>query len=303
LLVSLTFFHSVANELYDSSTHFLLELLQNADDNKYTTNPTLKLTYKPGVLRVDSNETGFTRENVEAICAIRNSTKSGQNHSQGYTGEKGIGFKSVFKAADEVWISSREYRFKFDKRDEFGMIAPTWADFPDETSPNYTSIYLKLSGDYNAEELVLNLRRFNATSLLFLRTIRNIEIEVTQSKEETWRTALHRADTESSGNESIRSLHMGESKLEYITQRHLVGNLPIEARRPNYSHSELVLAFPVANFPTVPLSEPQNVYAFLPISDYGFKVCFLLCNLGYTISPVLVLITRRLPSHSQSAVN
>ncbi|KAK5113328.1 hypothetical protein LTR85_010945 [Meristemomyces frigidus] len=114
------------NDLYDSDTQFLLELLQNADDNQYDCAcPTLKFTYEPGSLRVDCNEVGFSRANVDAICAVGRSTKHGRDSSTGFTGEKSIGFKSVFKVADEVWISSREYHFKLEQKKEFGMMSPT----------------------------------------------------------------------------------------------------------------------------------------------------------------------------------
>jgi HSP90 family molecular chaperone len=74
----------------------------------------LSFSYAPGSLRIDCNEVGFTAGNVEAICAINQSTKSAKKADGEYIGEKGIGFKSVFKAADLVWISSHEYMFKLD---------------------------------------------------------------------------------------------------------------------------------------------------------------------------------------------
>jgi HSP90 family molecular chaperone len=159
----------LADELYDSSTHFLEEILQNADDNEYTSDPTLSFKYTPGFLQIDSNETGFTAANVEAICAVRNSTKSGKNSSERWTGEKGIGFKSVFKVADEVTIFSGPYSFKFDKKQRFGMINPIWIDREGDVPLNKTSIVLKLSDDYSAQELVDELQRFDAHCLLFLR--------------------------------------------------------------------------------------------------------------------------------------
>lgn len=262
----------LAKELYDSSTRFLLELLQNADDNKYKLDPSFKLTYRPGALRIDNNEVGFTNANVEAICSIGNSTKRGKNHSHGCTGEKGIGFKSVFRVADEVWVSSSKYTFKFDKREELGIISPIWADFPEKTDPRYTSIYLKLSKDCNTEELVEYLRDFDPSVLLFLRTIRHIDLEIISPEGESWTKSLRRIDRdESEDGHSIRELHIGQEKLEYIIRRHRVEEVSNEARQPGYSHSELILAFPVTNSHTMPQPGPRNVHAFLPISDYGFK--------------------------------
>jgi HSP90 family molecular chaperone len=104
----------LSEELYSESTHFLLELLQNADDNTYHSEPTLKITYRiqddgASFLQIDSNEIGFTYADVVALCSIGNSTKKGSGHAKNATGEKGIGFKSVFRVAEKVYVSSRAY--------------------------------------------------------------------------------------------------------------------------------------------------------------------------------------------------
>lgn len=88
--------------------HFLLELLQNADDNWYraSTTPKMKITYRNGTLRIDTNEIGFRKTDVEAICSIGHSSKPGSQLGVRRIGEKGIGFKSVFRVADSVFITS-----------------------------------------------------------------------------------------------------------------------------------------------------------------------------------------------------
>ena len=72
-------------ELYSKSTHFLLEFIQNADDNEYASNviPTLHLKFKKDRIHISCNEIGFNAANVEAICKIGASTK--KNHV-GYIG-------------------------------------------------------------------------------------------------------------------------------------------------------------------------------------------------------------------------
>lgn len=123
----------------------MLELIQNADDNTYDgVCPTLRFTYRPGSLRIDCNEIGFTAENVEAICAISQSTKSGKTGHGEFIGEKGIGFKSVFKAAYVVWISSNDFTLKFDKTKSLGMVTP-----PLDPEPQPTKA---LKGSENEEE-------------------------------------------------------------------------------------------------------------------------------------------------------
>ena len=71
--------------------------VQNADDNTYPEDvePTLAFILQENGIAVLNNERGFSAENISALCDIGNSTKKGSN--QGYIGNKGIGFKSVFR--------------------------------------------------------------------------------------------------------------------------------------------------------------------------------------------------------------
>jgi len=71
--------------------------VQNADDNAYPEDvePTLAFILQENGIVVLNNERGFSAENIRALCDIGNSTKKGSN--RGYIGNKGIGFKSVFR--------------------------------------------------------------------------------------------------------------------------------------------------------------------------------------------------------------
>ncbi|GAB1737635.1 hypothetical protein NU219Hw_g2051t1 [Hortaea werneckii] len=117
----------LSEELYSKPSHFILELIQNSDDNKYASGviPKLQIVYREdGFLFIGSNEVGFTAANVQAICRIACSTKKVEGSQKGYIGEKGIGFKAVFKVADMVWIKSVALSFAFDRTKPLGMIAP-----------------------------------------------------------------------------------------------------------------------------------------------------------------------------------
>lgn len=80
----------LSGSLYSSNVHFVMELIQNTDDNIYhqNTSPTVKLELYPHAIVVHNNEIGFSRENIVAVCNVGGSTKSGQS---GYIGQKGIG--------------------------------------------------------------------------------------------------------------------------------------------------------------------------------------------------------------------
>jgi hypothetical protein len=78
LLITICDDTRLSGELYSSSTHFLLEFIQNADDNEYSADvtPTLCLKLEKGHIRIKSNEVGFNEANVRAICKIGASTKT-----------------------------------------------------------------------------------------------------------------------------------------------------------------------------------------------------------------------------------
>ena len=155
----------LSQELYTEDSHFLLALLQNADDNRYdaSTVPTLsiELGRRGGgdatgggggaedmlELRLFNNESGFRAEDVRALCDVGASTKAkanglaakGGGAKGGAIGEKGIGFKSVFRVCAAPEIHSRStasaaaFHFRFCAKGEkggnvnpLGMIVPHW---------------------------------------------------------------------------------------------------------------------------------------------------------------------------------
>ena len=96
-------------------SRFLNELLQNADDCEYEegAEPWFLMKKSRDMLETSYNEKGFTKQNVRAITAIGESTKSAllsNGHEQ--IGEKGVGFKSVFGIARSVEIHSNGFDFK-----------------------------------------------------------------------------------------------------------------------------------------------------------------------------------------------
>ncbi|KIW93628.1 uncharacterized protein Z519_06233 [Cladophialophora bantiana CBS 173.52] len=259
--------HTLADELYQKSTHFLLELIQNADDNEYDdADPSISLTYQNRRLRIDCNERGFSEKNVEAICRVGSSTKAGANRATAYVGEKGIGFKSVFKAADVVWISSNCYTFKFDKKQVLGMIAPIWEPFPEPSTPLMTSMLLQLSPDFDEARLLSDLREFDPRMLMFLRRLRTVKITIRDGGL-TWQTTLSKTVSTSHGETAIE-LNRDGAVMKYLVSSHSARNLPVEPKRPGASESQILLAFP--DVVDQPLTS-QKVYAFLPVRDYGFK--------------------------------
>lgn len=128
-------------ELYSKDTHFVLELIQNADDNRYPALfsqpnseevPSLKFVISNTTITVLNNETGFLEANIRALCDVGKSTKGA--HRAGYIGQKGIGFKSVFRVSDTPEVHSNGFHIRFDATsDPIGYILPHWIESTDFT--------------------------------------------------------------------------------------------------------------------------------------------------------------------------
>jgi len=180
----------LSEDLYNKDTHFILELIQNAEDNNYgTRKPFISfcLTKKDptetkksnGALIIQNNENGFLFENVDAICSVAKSTKK---KSDGYIGEKGIGFKSVFKITTCPYIVSNGYCFSLPENDEetgFGYIVPKWWDNPGEYEKfSGTTIILPLDKEkYNYSRIEKMLEDIEEITILFLSKIKEINIK------------------------------------------------------------------------------------------------------------------------------
>lgn len=78
--------HRLSSELYSKDTHFVLELVQNADDNRYTeTLPSIAFFVNVERIEVLNNEVGFEERNIRALCDVGKSTKGKQRY--GYIGK------------------------------------------------------------------------------------------------------------------------------------------------------------------------------------------------------------------------
>jgi len=181
---------ALAKDLYSKDTHFIFELIQNAEDNTYhAVEPSLSFRLvatdptgtkdSDGVLIVQNNEIGFSSDNVDAICAVGKTTKS---KIQGYIGEKGIGFKSVFRITSSPHIFSNGYSFCLPEHDEetgLGYIVPKWIDrIPEGIDPSQTTIILPLDKtDFRYEKIERMLREIEPETIIFLSKLKVIKVE------------------------------------------------------------------------------------------------------------------------------
>lgn len=282
----------LAKNLYTSKARFVFELLQNADDNNYTKaaarqeTPCVSFRVFPRRIVMECNEDGFTNENLEAICSVGKSSKSG---SQGYIGEKGIGFKSVFMAAWKVHIQSGAFSFSFSHRNGesgMGMISPIWEEAQEEEYQSLTRLTLHLhdTGDSAALEKTHQIiqeqfQELQETILLFMKNLRKIcvafhstdgtetsSVQYSIERPETNRAVLTRTVSENSVKK--------ERVKHYHVTVHQATDIPRHENR-TYSGqadhtSQVVLAFPLSET-SAPIIKPQDIFVYLPVRLVGFK--------------------------------
>jgi hypothetical protein len=263
----------LSEDLYSDDTHFVSELIQNADDNEYANGvvPRLEFRLKPDRLVVVNNEIGFSAKNVWSLCRTGKSTKKG-NKSK-FTGEKGIGFKSVFTVSDAPEIHSNGYHFRFNRTDKdklLGFVVPEWRDDSPDSVDGQTSIVLPAPA--NSRFDASKLHGLDPNLLLFLRQLRHIEIH-----EPAGVTSFLREEKDGI-SVLVLSTHPKEGapkeeQKQYVRTEFSVDmESVIEEKRPKMKATDIVLAFPVsASYEAQPDIEGSKLYAFLPIRQSGFR--------------------------------
>eukprot|EP00850_Spirogloea_muscicola_P004410 SM000019S04954 [mRNA] locus=s19:180237:191954:+ [translate_table: standard] len=304
-------------DLYSSDTHFVLELVspvlnnlmtlpfrnslvgllsicsaqvQNADDNCYVDGevPEVAFLLDKDQISVLNNERGFTFANLQALCDVGRSTKLGDLHDL-YTGQKGIGFKSVFRITDAPEIHSGGFHVRFDLSiGPLGYILPFWIDDDGTLSSSTKNVlssipskgvtwrtHMKLPlkpclRGAKACALAAKLADLHPSLLLFLRRLRRI----------------HVADTVTGSHLSMARQELGNGLVQvFDSQRHFLYLLHhrtitvastwagrgLQASR---GPTKISLAFPLRETPDGHLEAAparQQVFVFLPVRSYGLK--------------------------------
>lgn len=159
---------------YDDRTHFIFELLQNAEDalgRRGDSAGPRKVTFELTPTRLSLSHFGkpFDEADVRGVCGIAESTKDKFS-----IGRFGIGFKSVYTFTDRPEIHSGDEDFAI-----ANYVQPQRADRT-ERKPGETQVVLPLkSGDVTAQkEITAGFRHLGPGALLFLRNIEEINWSV-----------------------------------------------------------------------------------------------------------------------------
>ncbi|MEI7775025.1 MAG: hypothetical protein WCK17_09630, partial [Verrucomicrobiota bacterium] len=168
----------VTEELYPDQTHFLFELLQNAEDARAT-----MLNFELSDDRLSSWHDGsrlFSREDVEGITSIGQSQK---REDVNKIGKFGVGFKSVFAYTASPRISSGVFHFEITD-----LICPEWVDLQKRLNPDFTYVHFPFNRPSKTpqtcfKEIATGLDRLPHSTLLFLRNIEQVTWKVAGSED------------------------------------------------------------------------------------------------------------------------
>lgn len=160
-------FNDILTGLYNDPSHFIFELLQNAEDEK--ANKVCFELYKDR-LDVYHNGKPFTLEDVEGVTGIGNTKKKTDLTS---IGKFGVGFKSVFAITESPSIFSGAYNFEIKD-----FVVPNIKN----PIPIKMKTLIRLPFNHNVRspeeiyELIFEkLNNLNLKSLLFLNNIKKIK--------------------------------------------------------------------------------------------------------------------------------
>ena len=156
------------------------------------------------------------------------------------------------------------YTFKFDKRQELGMVIPVWqTEFP--SVAGWTSFRLGLSPNTDRAALAARLKAIQPSILLFLRKLRHIGVRVDGETRHYQRRDLPNCITQVK--------HSDGQVQNYLMVNYIVnaGTLPYDPKREGVTQSTVILAFPISSS-RAPVIRDQFVHAFLPIRTYPIPV-------------------------------
>ena len=160
---------SFLGRLYTDRTHFIFELLQNAEDAGAT-----KILFELFKDRLEVKHDGrpFTEPDVRGVCGVGEDTKA-EDLTQ--IGKFGIGFKSVYAYTSKPQVHTGDESFRIEN-----YVRP----FPVErrsVGDSWTTLFVfafdadGIDPETACREIGARLRNLSARTLLFLRKIKEIE--------------------------------------------------------------------------------------------------------------------------------
>ena len=256
---------------YDDRTHFIYEILQNAEDalrkrRDWNGSRAVKFSVSSDALTISHFGKPFDEADVRGVCGIGESTKELTD-----IGRFGIGFKSVYAFTDKPEIHSGE--------DHFAIASYVWPEAVEKKSqhPEETTIHIPFLDEEDMQyDILQGLQRLGPQTLLFLREIEEVSWE---SDDGSW--GRHsRGMTESKGRNVRQVALTGENyETDNVEGEWIVFSRKVYHKRKNAGHVEVAFELdPNGNGEGKPsvrqLKDPPMVVFFPTIvsTHMGFMV-------------------------------
>lgn len=274
------FVRMVTEDLYPDQTHFLFELLQNAEDAGAT-----MLNFDLSEDRLSSWHDGnrlFSKADVVGITSIGQSQK---REDVNKIGKFGVGFKSVFAYTATPRISSGVFHFQITD-----LLCPEWVEPEERPNPDFTYVHLPFNCPSKTpqncfKEIATGLDRLPDSTLLFLRKIEQVTWKVAGRgegfiKKDLLESGIIRIQQRDSSGSS-KTTHWLKFEAPLKETPELVCSVAFMLQPPLKkaadADSELLpdgKAQPL-QFVIAPLSEPGHLHIFFPAGKETTGLFFL----------------------------
>ena len=157
--------HEIIANFYSDPTHFIFEIIQNAEDAKAEF---INFEISNNELIINHNGKIFDYDDIDSITTIGNSTKQDDINK---IGKFGAGFKSVFAVTDTPRIHSGKFHFKIED-----FIVPVEIQ-PIKLQEKLTNIILPLKNNEVKARISKKLKNLEMETLLFLNNVSEIKYQ------------------------------------------------------------------------------------------------------------------------------
>ena len=274
----------LADDLYAKDSHFIFELIQNAEDNNYPDQSEARLSFEVCLINIEgqnetalivkNNEIGFNDKNVSAICHVGQTTKKKMD---GYIGEKGIGFKSVFRITSRPYIFSNGFQFCLPEKDDetgLGYIVPCWVERPPhEISTAETTIILPLNKkEKDIDDVIKSLREISPETILFLKKLKSLEVSIQLSSSDSFKSlSINKKVLKTIGNSQLIELRCQKSDIQNDAEVDVCNYwvTEIDFEKPIHVHHEKRIGIECRTVSVaIPLNDKPSkgkLFAYLPV--------------------------------------
>lgn len=244
-------------QLYTDKSHFVYELLQNAEDAEATS---IQFIQHADRLEVLHDGKPFTSENLQGLCDIGKSDKA-DNLNQ--IGEFGVGFKSVFGICDKVRLYSEPAHYRGPMVGDAVPFAVEIKDFtrpediPAEEMPKtYTTRFVfpfAVGQPYSgfktlstlADTLARKLQNLGITTLLFMNHLELIEYQIETDDEPITGEYLLEKQMINDHCSLVSALGVSEKEKSDSDNTEMISYLKFSRKLEQYPLRTVDIAFPV----------------------------------------------------------